>query len=415
MSSLETLVEILVNLVRRSPENLVAVAVTAAIFGSVWLWFVWRSRPLRKQIGKLEEEKAVLLETKGRLEAELRHGAEAAEMALKEQRDHVAALEQQVSSLTEQVQRLADFDGKIWEQRPCRPVPPFRQLSERKVPVIAVVNLKGGVGKTTIAANLGAVLAVQNRRVLLIDTDYQGTLTSLCLAEGELVELRRQGLFVDRLLANGVAPAQGLALCAKRIPQLPHARLVPADEPLAGVENKMMARWLLRPDGEDVRFSLRSALHGDGALGDYDVVLIDCPPRLTTACINALTVSDYVLIPVLLDHASTEAVPRLLKSLRELRSMICPELAMLGVVANRTYPRAEMIQRERQVWSDLPGRCKDAWGEPVHHFAARIRQHGEFAEAARTRSFAALRPEVQSMFLDLANEIRSRIPCHERC
>src|SRR5205085_9031294 len=62
------------------------------------------------------------------------------------------------------------------------------------------------------------------------------------------------------------------------------------------METWLMARWLIRPQDGDVRLTLRAALHGPGAAGEFDRVLIDCPPRLTTACVNALACCDYILI-----------------------------------------------------------------------------------------------------------------------
>lgn len=71
----------------------------------------------------------------------------------------------------------------------------------------------------------------------------------------------------------------------------------------------------------------------------YDVVLIDCPPRLTTGCVNALAASDYVLIPVLLEETSTDAVPRTLGWLKKFQAQVCTELDVLGIVGNKANPR----------------------------------------------------------------------------
>src|SRR5207245_5019301 len=95
--------------------------------------------------------------------------------------EELKSLREQIKDLTEQMQSIVNLAGKIWEKPIVVPIPPFRPLATRNAPVIAVTNLKGGVGKTTIAANLGATLWSQGYRVLLIDLDYQGSLTSLCL------------------------------------------------------------------------------------------------------------------------------------------------------------------------------------------------------------------------------------------
>lgn len=329
-------------------------------------------------------------------------------------RENETELVRQVAELSEQVQRLADFDGRVWERPPTAVVPEFRPLVRRQVPIIALANLKGGVGKTTLTANLGAILAKQNHRVLLLDLDYQGSLTSLCLDGAEIHEIRRRRLFVDRLLGSRSPQFELFEQCSHRIEQLPDARLIAADEPLADEENRLMAQWLLEPDEHDVRFVLRSYLHSEAVRREYDYVLIDCPPRLTTACVGAIAAADFLLIPVLLDRTSTEAVPRQLRSLRKLKRAICPRLAVLGLVANRTHPRAQLISRESQVWESLAEPCEDCWGEPVYRFSSVIRQNAAFAEAARANSFAALYREMQPSFLDFANELRARIAEHER-
>ncbi len=324
-------------------------------------------------------------------------------------------LGQQVSELTEQVQRLAAFDGKVWDKPPRTAVPGFQPLERRRVPIIAVANLKGGVGKTTLTANLGAILSKQNQRVLLVDLDYQGSLTSLCLPPGEIREIRRNQRFVDQLFEGFPVEPERLSPCSHPVAELSGVRLVAADEPLADVETRVMAQWLLQPDQGDVRYMLRSCLHSQALAEEYDYVLIDCPPRLTTACINAFTSADFLLIPVLLDRTSAEAVPRQLASLRQLKRAICPDLVVLGIVANRAQQReGQLIIRERHVWESLPDTCRSSWGEPIYQFATLIRQHRAFAEAAGTNGFAAFDRDVQPMFLDFARELKARIARHER-
>jgi chromosome partitioning protein len=365
---------------------------------------------LHQRHASLQSALEKLLAEREALQEKLTHLHEELEAA----RESETELGQQVSELTEQVQRLAAFDGKVWD-KPCTAVPPFLARHQRRVPIIAVANLKGGVGKTTLTANLGAILARQNHRVLLVDLDYQGSLTSLCLPAGEIQEIRRNGRFVDRLFSELPATPEAVAACSYPVAQLSGARLLAADEPLADVETRVMAQWLLQPEGGDVRYLLRSALHSRSLAEEYDYVLIDCPPRMTTACINAFTAADFLLIPVLLDRTSAEAVPRQLASLRQLKRVICPDLKLLGIIANRTQQyQQRLIARETRVWEALPDTCQDRWGEPVYHFATLIRQHRAFAEAAGTNGFAALDREVQPMFLDFAKELKARIAKHER-
>jgi chromosome partitioning protein len=366
------------------------------------------------QLHQLNARLEAVLESTQRQGKHLRETLEALSDELEAYKVNEGDLTRQVSELSEQVQRLADFDGRVWERPPTVMVPEFRPLSKRQVPVIAIANLKGGVGKTTLTANLGAVLAQRNQRVLLVDLDYRGSLTSLCLTPAEIREIRRRRQFVDRLFQEHKVEPELLTQCSQRISQLSGLRLLAADEPLADVENRVMAQWLLNPNDQDARFLLRSYLHSEAVRYEYDCVLIDCPPRLTTACINAVAAADFLLMPVLLDRTSAEAVPRQLWSLRKLKRVMGSDLAVLGLVANRTHPRQQLISRESDVWESLAGPCEDRWGQPVYQFSTVIRQHAAFAEAARADGFAALYRDLQPMFFDFIEEIQTRIAEIER-
>lgn len=378
---------------------------------------------LRSAHDALQSEVRRLLEDRSRLETEADGLRKERERLLTIQvdvssdlvarKENEAALALQVAELTEQTQRLAGFDGKVWEKASSGPVPAFRPLRERGVPIIALANLKGGVGKTTLAANLGALLA-HDKRVLLVDLDYQGSLTSLCLPPQQIEEIRRRGEFVDRILQSPTVDLDEFQRCCHPAPDRPGLRLIAADEGLADVENRAMAEWLLRPECGDVRHVLRSYLHAPEVWQDYDYVLLDCPPRLTTACINAFAAADFVLIPVIPDQTSAEAVPRQLRALKNLQAVLCPRLDVLGLVANRTSPREQLVQREQAIWDSLRRLCEDTWGQEVHQFRTLIRQKGSFAEAARANRFAVFYQDVEPMFRDLARELIQRIAAHER-
>jgi cellulose biosynthesis protein BcsQ/FtsZ-binding cell division protein ZapB len=323
-------------------------------------------------------------------------------------------LEEELKRADEQIASLAKFDGKAWERPVEPPVPAFRPRNTRKGRVIAITNLKGGVGKTTLAANLGAALWNQGLKVLLIDLDYQGTLTSICLSVKDREDLRRQQNFIHNLFKEGGAQPDALLKWAVRI-RGSEGLLVGAEEQLADLELQALAHWLVRKTGGDVRFLLRQALHGGRLLDEFDYVLLDCPPRLTTAMVNAIGCSDYVLVPVLLDYASTTAVPRQLAWLQKLKPQLCPDLSLLGIVGNKAFPRETLVKREKDIWSDLPKKCKDegAWEEPVHTFKTIIRDNGAFAEAARSQTFAALRSDLKPTFASLVEELRGRMSEHE--
>lgn len=328
----------------------------------------------------------------------------------KERRLHRDA-EARAAGLDAQLRGLLDADLKIWDRPVVGQIPPFVPLTLRKTPILAVVNLKGGVGKTTLTANLGAAFASNGQRVLMIDLDYQGSLSSLCLSFQESEDVQRGDRYIHEVFRDDVAdPAQALVQQATRLQQVPgQAFLVAAGEEFERVEMNLMMRWHLGATGDDVRYRLREALHASAIVERFDLVLLDCPPRLTTGCINALTACDSVLVPVLLDSRSAEAAPRLFRWLRLLRPTACPELSIMGVVGNKSI-RQLLVARERAVWEKLKDQCREAWGEPVRHFDEAI----VLDHPSPSDRFAALCPKYRDRYLELTDLIFKELPAHAR-
>jgi cellulose biosynthesis protein BcsQ len=317
--------------------------------------------------------------------------------------------QRQLESLVQQVREVTDLQGKIWERPATVPPPPFRPLAEGGCPIVAVANLKGGVGKTSLTANFAATLWRRGKRVLVIDLDNQASLTHLCLPPGKAQELRAGGRLVHKVLSaksdHGMAAWSNVTMIGES-----GSYLLAASEELADVEEHVKAEWLLNPAGPDRRYVLRAALHDPRIQERFDVILLDCPPRLGTACINALTACDSVLIPVLPDRTSADAVPRLLDWLRRLRERgICPELSILGVVANRTYRRISLIKREIAIWQELRDNNRAAWNADVYHCAHFVPSSSRIADAANNYTFAAYEPDLEPIFTELVRELEPRL------
>ena len=336
----------------------------------------------------------------------LQHDRQRAELVrAKQQRDEAQTL----------LERITRVDGNAWKSPPEGDIPPRRPLRQGAAPIIAVVNLKGGVGKTTLTANLASTWFGQGKRVLAVDLDYQNSLTHLCLPHNKAIDLRRRQQCIEHLLADPVATPQRLLQFAEQINGT-SGWIVGASESLSDVEGDILTRWLLGQTPDDVRFRLRKLLHDREVQDNFDCILLDCPPRLSAACINALAAADYVLIPVLLDALSSDAVPRLLSWLRMLKNdaQLCPDLRVLGLVANKVrYYGGNLVSTQQPIWDRLPGNCVQPWGEAVHRFSTTIPLRSQFNEAANDHAFAADHGEINARFRDLVHEISQRIPLYE--
>jgi cellulose biosynthesis protein BcsQ len=187
---------------------------------------------------------------------------------------------------------------------------------------------------------------------------------------------------------------------------------------LDAVENQLLSAWLSQPDAEDIRFRLRQALHAPEIAEQFDYVLLDCPPRLSPACVNALVAADFVLIPAHLDWAALVAVPQLLHELKALKeSGILGHLSILGLVANRTFPSGA-TRHELEIQSKLNLRLQIAvmWKPTVTFFPTFIRQSACFGKVASSGHEAAdltlaiqEEPAVAEVFQKFANEVKVRV------
>ena len=203
--------------------------------------------------------------------------------------------------------------------------------------IISVANQKGGVGKTTTTVNLGACLAYDGKKVLLIDSDAQGNATSgLGVRKPDV----KQDIY--DVLVNEVPIKETIIQTARE-----NLSIVPATLQLAGAEielTSMMAR----------ESRLKSALAE--VSDDYDFILVDCPPSLGHLTINAFTASDAILIPVQCEYYALEGLSQLLNTVRLVQKHFNPGLEIEGVLLTmydaRTNLGAEVVEEVRRYFQE---------------------------------------------------------------
>jgi cellulose biosynthesis protein BcsQ len=287
----------------------------------------------------------------------------------------------------------------------------FAIAAERKTRFISIANLKGGVGKTTLCANVGVSLARRGHRVLLVDLDFQGSLTRLCKdSTDQLLDIIRKKKTAARLLDD-----KPLAV-ADLVHRVGHPNLagrtcdfIAADESLAEVETRAQARWLVTMT-PDARFLFRQLFHCPEVLSLYDIVLFDWPPRLTTACVNAFGCSDFLLVPVLLEQGSVEALPRTLRWLQSLPH-VAGRARLLGVVANRVdYYGGKAVSAQQTLYDYLPETVKRAGFQDKAVFRAMVKnQTALIASASKEGRIAAGEDAGMALFEPVTIEIEKGV------
>lgn len=179
--------------------------------------------------------------------------------------------------------------------------------------IIAVANQKGGVGKTTTAVNLSACLADAGRRVLLVDVDPQGNATSGLGFNRKTLTSSVYELLLDDIAAREAMIRTGIS----------GLELIPATIDLAGAEIELVPR-ISREN------RLKRALHP--IRGEFDFIVIDCPPSLGLLTINALTAADSILIPIQCEYYALEGLAQLMDTFRLVREALNPTLEVEGVL-----------------------------------------------------------------------------------
>jgi chromosome partitioning protein len=192
--------------------------------------------------------------------------------------------------------------------------------------VVAVANQKGGVGKTTTAINLATSIALSGRRVLLIDVDPQGNLTSGIGLKGARAE---QGTVYEALMTD--APPEAFVLPTR----VENLFAIPADRNLTGAEIELVAMLAREQRLKRIVDALR---------GQFDDIFIDSPPSLGLLTLNALVAADAVLIPLHCEYFALEGLADLVGTMRLVRTALNPALDIEGVLLTMYDDRTNLGQ-----------------------------------------------------------------------
>ena len=230
---------------------------------------------------------------------------------------------------------------------------------KEKPTVIAVVNQKGGTAKTTTVENLGIGLAREGKKVLLVDTDPQGSLTiSLGYPKPDELEITLFDLLNKTINEDSVAAGEGILHQAESID------LIPANISLAGLEvalvNTMNRERILKQFLEPVK-------------GNYDYVLLDCMPSLGMLTVNALAAADAALVPVQANYLSAKGLEQLLQTINKVKRQINPKLRIEGILLT-------MVDGRTNYGREISSLIRDTYGGHIKIFNSEIPRSVRAAE-----------------------------------
>lgn len=331
--------------------------------------------------------------------------------------DSLAAANDRISSLSSQLKSGLDAasgdSAEFWSRAPGARADNYQAAIRDSKPILLFANQKGGVGKTTLSANLAAAFAERGERILVVDLDYQGSLTSLMLAQSNA----QKGDFpstVDLLLGDEL-PVHWPQIVIKPVSEKLH--YISCWYPFERLERNLEYRWVLKDTKDDIRFRLSRALLAPEIQSNYDRVIIDAPPRMTTGFLNGFCSATHLFVPTVVDIVSATAVGTFARAFRELRSALNPQIEFAGIIGTMVHlSNSAGPFAVPQGGNEAVSRAEAGVGKHLNSKANFFIREAVMARTAKVSystedGIAYLQaPETRPMFNALADQIANRAP-----